>query len=53
MGKLVKDEMARNTLWDRFRQKHGPRPGGRGAQECWERQWEQFKKEYGDGKAEG
>lgn len=46
----VRDEMARNTLWDRFRQQYGPRPGGRGAQERWEREWEKFKEEHSDEK---
>jgi hypothetical protein len=42
----VRDEMARNTLWDRFRAIYGPRPAERLAQERWERQWEDFKETH-------
>lgn len=29
--------------WEAFRKEYGPRPGGRGAQERWERDWEAYK----------
>lgn len=35
------------TLWDRFRAEHGPRPGGRGFAEVWERKWFEYKREHG------
>jgi len=41
----IKDEMAKNTLWDRFRKEYGPRPGGVGAQKRWEAEWQRFKEE--------
>lgn len=34
-----------NDLWSKFREVYGPRPGGRGAQERWERAWEQYQKD--------
>ena len=33
-----------SDLWQLFREKHGPRPGGRGAQARWEREWVEFQK---------
>lgn len=35
-------------LWEAFRAIHGPRPGGRGSQARWEKQWEQFQREHCD-----
>lgn len=32
--------------WEAFRNEYGPRPGGRGAQERWERDWEVYKKKH-------
>lgn len=44
MTKTQQAAKARNDeLWAAFRAIHGPRPGGRGAQDRWERQWEVFR----------
>lgn len=43
-------EDAKDDLWQAFREKHGPRPGGRGAQARWEAEWEKYKGENGSAK---
>lgn len=33
-------------LWEAFRAINGPRPGGRGFQEKWERKWVEFQEKH-------